>query len=128
MRVPFATPATPRERIAAGVWERPSIRMASGIPGISRSKSGAVASGVTSRELSPVPPAVKMTSTVPICCSRTARMASSSSGACARCTSQPWATRAAAASVPALSSRSPAWIESLTVSTRIDRGVSLICA
>ena len=52
------SPATPRERSACGVRASASARIASAIPGASRSSTVRVASGVTSRGANPVPPVV----------------------------------------------------------------------
>ena len=51
-------PATPRESIQWRVWGREASRIASAIPGTSRSITSPVASGVTSRGATPVPPVV----------------------------------------------------------------------
>jgi hypothetical protein len=58
-----ATPATPRDRIAAGTpAAAPAARSASAMPGISRSTTRRVISGVRSSGVSPVPPVVTTTS------------------------------------------------------------------
>ncbi len=54
-----AMPATPRESIPIGVWRSDSARIASAMPGASRSITARVASGVTSSGVKPVPPVVK---------------------------------------------------------------------
>src|SRR6478735_2229970 len=55
-----AIPARPRESIAVGTpLATPAARIASAMPGTSRSSSGAVASGVRSVGVSPVPPVVR---------------------------------------------------------------------
>src|ERR1051326_2310614 len=51
-------PATPRESMPKGVCWRLAIRIASAMPGASRSIMASVASGVTSRGARPVPPVV----------------------------------------------------------------------
>ena len=53
------------KRAARGVLRMPSARSASAMPGASRSITARVASGVTSRGPRPVPPVVRITSTVP---------------------------------------------------------------
>ena len=58
------TPASPRESRACGVFASESARSASAIPGATRSSTSAVASGVTSRGPSPVPPVVSTTAAV----------------------------------------------------------------
>ena len=60
---PF-TPATALEIIARGVFLSPLYLMASGMPGISRVIISSVASGVTSRGEGPVPPVVRIRSTL----------------------------------------------------------------
>src|SRR5271156_4499832 len=55
-------PAAPRESTARGVFCAPAARICSGNPGIMRSTTEAVASGVTSRGPRPVPPVVRITS------------------------------------------------------------------
>src|SRR5439155_1016397 len=54
-------PATPRESIPCGVFSSDFARRASAIPGISRSITRRVASGVTSFGERPVPPVVRTT-------------------------------------------------------------------
>ena len=56
--VRFRIPATSLERQPLGVMRMLSARMASGIPGVARSITANVASGVTSRGEKPVPPVV----------------------------------------------------------------------
>ena len=58
-----AMPASPRLSRAVGEAASPRRRTASSTPGISRSITGAVCSGVTSVGLMPVPPEVTGTST-----------------------------------------------------------------
>lgn len=60
MRLRPRVPATARESMARGVILRPSTHMATGMARISRSRTAKVASGVTSRGESPVPPVVMM--------------------------------------------------------------------
>src|SRR5579883_2073745 len=60
IRVRPRTPATPRESMPKGVCFRLSARMASAMPGASRSITARVASGVTSRGARPVPPVVRI--------------------------------------------------------------------
>ncbi len=62
---PAANAATPREIIAIGVTFNDSARIASAIPGASRSITFDVASGVLSRGPSPVPPVVTIKFTSP---------------------------------------------------------------
>ena len=52
-------PETPRESIACGVLVMEAARIASSSPGVSRSTTSRVASGVTSRGEKPVPPTVR---------------------------------------------------------------------
>ena len=56
MRVLPRVPASPRESQARGNLGAATPRSASAIPGASRSNTASVASGVTSRAVSPVPP------------------------------------------------------------------------
>src|SRR2546421_1545780 len=60
IRVWPRVPATPRESMPKGVCCRLMARIASAIPGASRSMTAFVASGVTSRGAKPVPPVVRM--------------------------------------------------------------------
>src|SRR5271157_560106 len=60
--LPLRTPATLRESAAVRVDFRPSARINSARPGTSFSRTARVASGVTSRGASPVPPVVKTAS------------------------------------------------------------------
>jgi hypothetical protein len=62
INVRFTKPATPLERQAKGCWYlyAVSLHMVSGMEGICFSNMDKVASGVTSRMLSPVPPVVMM--------------------------------------------------------------------
>ena len=53
-------PLTARDSIACGVLVSDAARIASAKPGASRSKTSRVASGVTSRDVNPVPPVVRM--------------------------------------------------------------------
>jgi len=57
-------PATAREIMACGVTFMLEALMASAIPGISLSRTFSVASGVRSRGLTPVPPVVKIRSSL----------------------------------------------------------------
>ena len=57
--MPPIVPATPRESSPCGVFAIESARIAWEIPGASRSSTERVASGVTSRAASPVPPVVR---------------------------------------------------------------------
>ena len=58
----FLAPTIPRESAALGVFFTPSARISSARPGISLSTTARVASGVTLRAPSPVPPVVKTAS------------------------------------------------------------------
>ena len=58
IRVSPRMPAVSRLSMPWGVWRRLSARMASGRPGVKRSITEAVASGVMSRLEKPVPPVV----------------------------------------------------------------------
>jgi hypothetical protein len=60
--VPPAIPVTPRDSMAIGVWRSEVARIASAIPGASRSITARVASGVKSSGVKPVPPVVKISS------------------------------------------------------------------
>ena len=60
MRLRPRSAATPRDRHPLGVIFRLSARMASAMPGHSRSATERVASGVMSRGENPVPPVVRM--------------------------------------------------------------------
>jgi hypothetical protein len=59
-------PATPRESIQLTVWPLDARRIASAIPGTSRSITARVASGVTSRGATPVPPVVSTSAAVDV--------------------------------------------------------------
>ena len=56
-------PAAARVSMARGVICMESARIASGMPGVSRSITARVASGVTSRTENPVPPVVRISAT-----------------------------------------------------------------
>ncbi len=61
--VVLASPAAPRDRTADGTpAATPAARIASGMPGISRSSTRRVISGVRSPGVRPVPPVVTTTS------------------------------------------------------------------
>src|SRR5215831_17093681 len=62
MRVLLRVPATPRDSAARGKAVIEQIRIRSEIPGASRCSTARVASGVTSRGPSPVPPVVRIRS------------------------------------------------------------------
>jgi len=62
MSLSFLAPTIPRESAARGVFFIPSARIIWARPGISLSTTARVASGVTSRGPSPVPPEVKTAS------------------------------------------------------------------
>src|SRR5580692_1515215 len=118
------TTATPRESSAVGVFSAPRRRISSANPGITRSPTSIVASGVLSRGPSPVPPVVKsklmrLESTMVRSWLRTP--AGSSEQRKAEVTSQPSSLQRAASAGPERSSRSPRVTESLMVrmATRI---------
>lgn len=110
--------ATPRERMAVGVLSTPLRRISSARPGMTRSATSRVASGVMSRGPSPVPPVVRRISTWP----ESQRVRNwlrredwSSEVMRAEVTCQPsWRQRSTSAG-PERSSRSPRETESLTV-------------
>jgi len=66
MRVCLRMPATAREMMALAVFLRLSMRITSPKPGSSRSTTRSVASGVTSRGETPVPPVVRIRSKLPL--------------------------------------------------------------
>ena len=66
-------PLTPRESMACGVLASEAARIASAMPGASRSRTASVASGVTSREVRPVPPVVRIRFTAVASAQRRAR-------------------------------------------------------
>ena len=76
-----------------GVFATESARIASAIPGASRSSTLAVASGVTSRGPSPVPPVVRTSLASPASSSIASAIASRSSGTTRRTTSKPSAAQ-----------------------------------
>ena len=78
MRVPLRMPAAERVSMARGVIWRERARMASGMPGTSRSMTSLVASGVQSRGEKPVPPVVSTRSATPSSAMRRSSPASSS--------------------------------------------------
>jgi hypothetical protein len=119
-------PAVPRDKIARGVFAAPAARMRSGKPGITRSRTAVVASGVMSRGPKPVPPVVKMRSTASesAVSLRNAWMAAWSSARTAEeTTSQPSCRQRDKTDVPERSSDRPAETESLIVKieTRMER-------
>src|SRR5207245_1149303 len=81
-------PATPRDSQARGNAPAAPARSASAMPGAARSRIAVVASGVTSRAVSPVPPVVRIASTSPESAQRTSFPAilSGSSGTTLRTT------------------------------------------
>ena len=120
IRLPPRMPAIPRERQPRGVILQLSLRISSGRPGVVRSISSAVASGVMSRGEKPVPPVVRMSCT----CSSSAAwriaawICSFSSGTSARCTtSHSFCARSVQSIGPLVSTRSPREHLSLTVMT-----------
>ena len=120
INVPPRIPETARESAAFGVILRLSMRIRSAIPGTFLSITARVASGVTSRGDSPVPPEVT-TSTNPSSLARRRRdsiSARSSGKTSIRGTSNPDSTRIRFASGPERSSRLPAAAESLMVRTK----------
>jgi hypothetical protein len=110
--------ATARERIARDVFFKPSARICSANPGINRSAIAMVASGVTSRGPTPVPPVVsiKSASFESAAFFRCAEMPSRSSGRTAASTiCQPSSRHRPATAGPELSSYFWLATESLTV-------------
>ena len=85
---PDGVPATPRDSQARGNAPAAPARSASAMPGAARSRIAVVASGVTSRAVSPVPPVVRIASTSPESAQRTSFPAirSGSSGTTLRTT------------------------------------------
>ena len=120
MRVPPRMPAAARESIARGVMARDAARMASGMPGVRRSQTARVASGVTSRGEKPVPPVVT-TRAAPVWSARRTRAASMSG--CSSGTTPvsrmeyPASSSREHTSGPASSGRWPRKLRSLTVRT-----------
>ncbi len=111
-------PATPRERTAKGVSRRPSARMRSGSPSSRRSQTRRVASGVTSRTVSPVPPVVRMSGKACAASRKACSIRSCSSGRIRRNGAEkPASASSAAAAGPERSSRSPLKQRSLMVRT-----------
>jgi hypothetical protein len=111
-------PATARDKIARGVCFKPSARICSANPGIKRSATAMVASGVTSRGPTPVPPVVtiKSVSFESAVFFRNAAMPSRSSGKTAASTIfQPSSLHRPATAGPELSSYFWLATESLTV-------------
>src|SRR3954452_5215961 len=114
------TPTSPRDRPASTApAARPEARMASAMPGMGRSSTPAVASAVTSRGDTPVPPMVITRSTPPITAVFSAlRMATVSPGTTptasttSRASSSSSVTRG-----PVVSSRSPWLTRSSTTTT-----------
>jgi hypothetical protein len=78
IRVPPNVPQTARLNAANGVCRSPSARIRSANPSIRRSQTSLVASGVTSRAASPVPPVVTIRS-APCACRRNATVIKSNS-------------------------------------------------
>jgi len=114
------TAATARDKIARGVFSIPLRRISSANPGISRSATAIVASGVESRGLKPVPPVVRIRSTRPE--SASSRSCSRMLGGSSATTkldliSQPSSRQRAITDGPDLSSRWPEATESLMVIT-----------
>ena len=113
-------PATARDSMARGVIFSPSTHMATGMAGISRSSTARVASGVTSRGESPVPPVVTISPirfssahsrSAPLICS------CSSGTTAVWTTSNPACSSMARTAGPLVSCRSPRLPRSLTVMT-----------
>src|SRR5215470_14258889 len=130
----WRTAATARERIARRVFSIPLRRISSAKPGIRRSATAMVASGVESRGLKPVPPVVRI---------KSKRPESASSRSCSRMLggssvmtrldliSQPSSRQRAITAGPDLSSLFPDETESLMVMTakrsRIGHWWKLLC-
>ena len=114
------TAAVPRDSAAVGVFSVPFRRISSAIPGITRSATPCVASGVLSRGPIPVPPVVRIKSIRPESahsrnCWRI--VAASSETHSEEVTSHPRPRQAATTAGPDTSSRSPRATESLMVRT-----------
>src|ERR1019366_3133653 len=113
-------PTTERESAASGVASRPRARINSAMPGISRSRTARVASGVTSRGATPVPPVVKIAEIRPPSAKVAKRLAISagSSGMTSNTeTFQPSCSSRSRTAGPERSVRVPAVTESLMVKT-----------
>jgi hypothetical protein len=113
-------PATARDKIARGVFFAPSERMCSPKPGMSLSTTAIVASGVTSRGPTPVPPVVRITSAslASAVFSRSVAIAARSSGkTCEDTTCQRRSLQRAMTAGPEQSSDFPLLTESLIVTT-----------
>jgi hypothetical protein len=117
---PPPPPPPERESTANGVASRPFRRINSPKPGISRSKIARVASGVTSRGATPVPPVVKMAEI----CSPSERVArrsliseTTSGMTSMTATLQPSCSRRSRTAGPERSARVPRLTESLMVNT-----------
>jgi len=113
-------PATARDKIARGVFFDPAKRMCSPKPGISRSTTARVASGVTSRGPTPVPPVVRITSASlasAVFLSSVTIAARSSGKRCEDATCQPSSLQRAMTAGPERSSDFPLLTESLIVTT-----------
>src|SRR5215831_18235457 len=120
IRVDWRMPETALDKAALGVILRLSIRISSAIHGTCLSITASVASGVTSRGESPVPPEVT-TNLKPSSLARRRRdsMAGRSSGRISTAlTSKPVSARMRFASGPDKSSRPPAEAVSLIVRTK----------
>src|SRR5690348_14114006 len=115
-------PQIARESAALRVFCRPVCRINSANPGIWRVTIVDVASGVTSRGPSPVPPVVSTRSTFVVSASAAncARMSASSSGTTdLEITRQPSSPQRDSSALPERSSRVPEETESLTVTMEI---------
>ena len=86
--VRFTMPATSRDRQALGVISIDALRMASGMPGVRRSHTSHVASGVMSRGEKPVPPVVTTSATLSATAAcKAATISACSSGTSTTCSS-----------------------------------------
>lgn len=115
-----ATPATPRDKIADGTPPAaPAARSASAIPGISRSITRRVISGVRSSGVNPVPPVVTTTSYAAETASRKAVSTGEPSGTTAGpSTAHPAASSNETSTGPDRSSYTPAAARFDTVTAR----------
>jgi len=121
----FLAPTIPRESAARGVFFTPSARINWARPGISLSTTARVASGVTSRGPSPVPPEVKTASqSSPLVQARSVpRMRPASSGKTSSAlTTQPCFSSNSRITGPERSARPPAAAASLRTRILARRG------
>lgn len=120
MMVVARIPATARDKIARGVFFDPSERMCSPKPGINLSTIAMVASGVTSRGPTPVPPVVRIMSASlasAVFCRRFSIVARSSGKTWDETICQPSSLQRVTTAGPERSSDFPLLTESLIVTT-----------